>query len=82
VRAADQRPHLGLAVAARPDLECAHPRLEPLDQRVGHLVADRHRHRDRHAALAGGPVGRTHQRVDRLVEVGVGHHHHVVLGPA
>jgi hypothetical protein len=53
-----------------------------LDQRVGGLLADRHRHRDRHAALAGRAVGRADQRVDRLVEVGVGHDDHVVLGAA
>ena len=38
--------------------------------------------RDRHAALAGRAVGGADQRVDGLVEVGVGHHHHVVLGAA
>ena len=45
-------------------------------------VAHQHRHRDRHAALAGRAVGRADQRVDRLLEVGVGHHDHVVLGAA
>jgi hypothetical protein len=48
---------------------------------VGH-VAHQHRHRDRHAALAGRAVARADQRVDRLVDVGVGHHHHVVLRAA
>lgn len=50
-------------------------------QPVGH-PAHRHRHRDRHAALAGRAVGCADQRVDRLVEVGIGHHHQVVLGAA
>ena len=53
-----------------------------LDQRVGGLLADGHRHRDRHATLAGGAVARAHQRVGGLVEVRVGHDDHVVLGAA
>ena len=48
---------------------------------VGH-VADQHRDRDRHAALAGRAVGRADQRIDRLLDVGVGHHDHVVLRAA
>jgi hypothetical protein len=46
------------------------------------MVADRHRDRDRHAALAGGAVGGAHERIDREVEIGIGHHDHVVLGAA
>jgi hypothetical protein len=42
-------------------------------------IAHQHRHADRHAALAGRAVGRANQGVDRLVNVGVGHHHHVVF---
>ncbi len=53
-----------------------------LHQFVGCPLADRHRDRDRHAALARRAVARADQRVDRLVHVGVGHHHHVVLGAA
>ena len=77
----DQRPHLGLGVGAGADLQRAHPRHQLVHQRVAD-VADRDRDRDRHAALAGRAVGRAHQRVGRLVEIGVGHHHHVVLGAA
>jgi hypothetical protein len=33
-------------------------------------------------ATAGSPIGRAHQRIGRLIEIGVGHHHHVVLGAA
>ncbi len=55
---------------------------ERLDQPVGRLLADRHRDRDRHAALAGRAVARAHQRVDGLVHVGVRHDDHVVLGAA
>ena len=43
-----------------------------------------HQHRDRygHATLARRAVGGADQRIDRLLEIGVGHHHHVVLGAA
>ena len=51
------------------------------DDPVGH-VTDQHRHADRHAALAGRAIGGADQRVDRLLDVGVGHHHHVVLRAA
>jgi hypothetical protein len=49
---------------------------------VGGLLADRHRHGHRHAALAGRAVGGADQRFDRLVQVGVGHDDAVVLGAA
>ena len=77
----DERPHLGLGVGAGPDLQRAHPRHQLVHQLVAD-PADRDRDRHRHAALAGGAVGRAHQRVGRLVEIGVGHHDHVVLGAA
>ena len=38
--------------------------------------------RDRHAALAGRAVAGRHRGVGRHVDVGVGQHHHVVLGAA
>jgi hypothetical protein len=78
----DQRPHLGVRIGRRADLQRAHPRRQRLDQLVGGLLAHRHRHRNRHAALAGRAVAGAHQRVGRLVHVGVGHHDHVVLGAA
>ena len=77
----DQRAHLDARLVARADLERAHPRRQVLDQPVGRL-ADRDRDRDRHAALAGRAVGRADQRIGHLLEVGVGQHHHVVLGAA
>ena len=64
-----------------PTFSAAHARRQPLDQRVAD-VADRDRDGDRHAALACRAVSRAHQRVGRLVEVGVGHHDHVVLRAA
>jgi hypothetical protein len=51
------------------------------DDAVGGL-ADQHCDADRHAALAGRAVRRADQRIDGLVEVGVGHHDHVVLRAA
>ena len=42
--------------------------------------ADKHRHADGHAALAGGAATGAHQVAEHLLFVGVGHDHHVVLG--
>ena len=52
------------------------------DQGVRGLVADGDGDGDGHAALAGGAVGRADQGVGGLIEVGVGHNNHVVLGAA
>jgi len=51
-------------------------------QRVRGALPDRHGDGDRHAPFPGGTVGGPHQRGHGLVEVGVGHDHHVVLRPA
>ncbi len=64
------------------DLQLFDARDQLFDQRVGGLVAHRHRDRNRHAAFARGPETRTDQRVGGLVQVGVGHDDHVVLGTA
>ncbi len=78
----DQRTHLRFGIGAGTDLQAADLRLQLLDQGVGGLLSHRHRDRDRHAALAGGAVGGAHQRIHRLIHVGVGHDDHVVLGAA
>ena len=78
----DQRAHVEAAGSAGADLQRLDLRNQLGDQRVGHLVADAYRHRDRHAALAAGAVGGTHQRADGVVEVGVGHQHRMVLRAA
>jgi len=79
--AADQRPHLGVRPQAVADaqLPCALGQLR--HQRL-RAVAHQDRHRNGHAALAGRAVRRADQRIDRLLEVRVGHHDHVILGPA
>jgi hypothetical protein len=77
----DERPHLGVALHAVLDDEPGRALGEQRHDPVGD-VADQHRDRDRHAALAGRAVRRADQRIDRLLEVGVGHHDHVVLGAA
>ena len=82
MRFGDERAHLGVRVGGRADLQRPHLRRQRLDQRFGRLLADRDGDRDRHAALAGRAVARAHQRVGRLVHVGVGHDDHVVLGAA
>ena len=78
----DHRAVVGLRVGGGADLEALDARDELLHQHVGGLLADRHRDRDRHAALAGRAVAGADQRIDRLVHVGVRHHDHVVLGAA
>ncbi len=81
VRCRHQRPHLRIRCHPVLDLQCPYPRDQLFDQRVGHLP-HRHRHRDRHAALAGRPVGCAHQRIDGLLQIRIRHHHQMVLGPA
>src|SRR3989440_607816 len=49
-----------------------------VDQDIGGLLADRHRDRDRHAALAGRAVTGTDQRIDGLVDIGIRHHDHKI----
>ena len=77
----DQRAHFGVAVHAVLDHQGLDARDQAFDYLVGH-VAHRHGHRDGHAAFAGRAVGRAHQGVGDLIQVGIGHHHQVVLGAA
>ena len=53
-----------------------------LDQTIGRLFTDGHSDRDRHAALAGRTKACTHQGIDSLIHVCIGHDDHVVLGAA
>ncbi len=74
----DDRAHLSLEVGTVEHFQS----LGALDQ-FGHdafgNIADQHRHADRHTTLAGRTVGRADQSVDRLVDVGIGHHDHMVF---
>ena len=79
--AGHQRPHLGLRIEARPDLQGGDARRQLFDQSIAD-IADGHRHRNRHTALAGRAIGGADEGVGHLVEIGVGHHDHVVLGTA
>ena len=81
-RRGDQWAVVGLGVEAVADAQLVDPLDEPGAQAVRGLLADGHRDADRHAALAGAAVAGADQCVDGLVEVGVGHHDHVVLGAA
>ncbi len=80
-RAGDDRAHLGLRVGAVQHLQGPGARLEFGDHLVGD-VADQHGDRDGHAAFAGRAIGRPDQGVDHLADIGVGHHHQVILGAA
>ena len=43
-------------------------------------VAHQHRHRDGHAALSRRTISTANERVHRLFDIRIRHHHHVVLG--
>ena len=79
---ADHRAHLGRGIAiGRAHRDAAGGRGQRRQQLVGG-AADGDRGRAGHAALARAPEGRIHQAGDRVAEVGIGQHEHVVLGPA
>ncbi len=81
---ADERPHFVLRALAQPRAypQFFHQRRQLGHQRIGGLVPHHHGHRDRHAALTRSPISSPHQGGDRLIEVRIRHHHHVVLGAA
>ena len=78
----DDRAVMGVGVGRHADPQAGDRRDQLFAKRIGGLVADRHDHRQRHAALAGRAERRAGEVVDDLVEVGVGHDDAVVLGPA
>src|SRR5690606_27033741 len=78
----DDRAVVGLGVRRDPDLEARDLGDHALAQFVGGLLADRHHHRQGHAALAGRTEGGARQVLDHLVHVSVGQDDTVVLGPA
>ena len=80
--AGDQRAVVGLGVQAVADAQVVDPLDEPGAQPVRGLLADGHRDADGHAPLAGAAVAGADEGVDGLVQVGVGHDDHVVLGAA
>src|SRR5690606_41039276 len=69
----DEGAHLGRGVVAGTDLDLLGALADLLDQGVADRAGGDDRG-DRHAALAGGAVGRRDDRVGRGVEVGVGQH--------
>ena len=77
----DDRTHLGVGLEAGTDADRERLRAQALDELVAG-VADRDGDADGHAALAGGPVAGGDEVVGGEVEIGVGHHDRVVLGPA
>ena len=78
-RLADDRAHLGIALHAVADAQPPRPLGELRYQRLSGL-ADQHRHGHRHAALTRRAVGGPDERIGSLLEVGVRHDHHVILG--
>ena len=82
VHCGDDRAVLRLGIARHADLERMDRRDQLGPQTLSGVFADRHHHRQRHAALAGRAERRAAQVIDHHVEVGVGHDHAVVLGSA
>ncbi len=82
VRCRDHRTVIRLRVLRRADAQAGHGRDQAPAQRDRSVLADRHHHRQGHAAFARGAEGGSDNAVDGLVQVGVRQHHTVVLGPA
>ena len=79
-RAGDQWPVIGLGVQTVPHAQLIDTVNKLGAQTVCGFLAHRDGDTDRHAALTGAAVARADQRVDGLVQVGVGHDDHVVFG--
>ena len=82
VRGGDHRAVLGVGIGRDADPQALDLGKQLLAQALGGFLADRHHHRQGHAALAGRAVGRADDVGDRLVEIGVGQDDAVVLGAA
>ena len=78
----DERTHIGLVVGIGADSQAFDLRNELFDETVCRLLTNRNRNGNSHAALAGRTVTCAHQRVYRLVEIGIRHDDHVVLRTA
>ncbi|GBH07410.1 Cytochrome c biogenesis factor [Pseudomonas syringae pv. actinidiae] len=78
----NQRPHVQAAGGARTDLEALDLWNQFSHQRIGNLITDADRDRDRHATLTAGSISRAHQSTDGVVQVGIRHQHSMILGPA
>ncbi len=76
-----QRTHFSVEVFAVLDHQRLHARHQAFDQFISD-IANRHRDRDRHAALTRRTVGGADQGVDSLVQIGVRHHHKMILRAA
>ena len=81
VFASYERPHLRAVARRRPYPQVAHHRRERRNEPVAG-ISDGDRGGYRHAAFTGGPESRSHQRLRRLLHVGVRHDRHVILGAA
>lgn len=78
----DDRAHIGLLVHIGSDAQALDHRRQLVDEAVCGFLADRDGDRDRHAALAGRAVAGADQRIGGLVEIGIRHDDHMVLGAA
>ncbi|GAB0068724.1 hypothetical protein IBA8402_44900 [Pseudomonas syringae] len=81
VHGGDQRPHVRIGLHTIADLELVDARQQLVDEALAD-IADHHGNRDRHAALSGRAISRPDQGVGGLIQISIGHHDHMVLGPA
>jgi hypothetical protein len=82
MRPRDQRSIIGLRVVRRTNFQAFDSRNQFFDKNVSCFFADGNCDRNRHAALAGGAIACTDQSIDGLVDIGIGHHNHMVLRTA
>ncbi len=84
---ADQRAHIdgrvgvGRFYISSTGSHFAADRFEPLDQGIGRF-ANRNCDRARHATLAGAAERARLDGGGRLIQIGIGHHQQMILGPA
>ena len=78
----DQGSHVVTVVDAGADFQVRDLLLQLLDNGIGCVITDADGYRNRHAAFATGTEGRTHQRADSIVDIGVRHDDRVILCPA
>ena len=71
-----------IRISRRAHLERFDTRDQLVHQPVGRVLAHRHGHGDRHAALTSGPVACADQIVHNAVEIRIRQDDGVVLGPA
>ena len=79
VLARNERAHLRFFLERTADDELRDARLQARDEGICRRIADGDDDGERHTPFARGAVRRTHERVGRRVEIGIGHHDRVIF---